>query len=315
MNTKSRVLPSDVAMNKAPGLFAILMSVNVASYVVCTPMMVKILEAKETSIFSMLGMMLLTVLGAQLGDKISRTYNKVVGVLTSIFLAAVGITVCALDAFDILYIPGPALMATATGDSVFFITTYVLSDVVSEVFGYQASRLSGNVSAIFAIIVGLVGKLLTAIPVPEYAEANESAFQFIYGGGIYVAIVGVLIYAVGDFFNDRIFRWIKSRKSGVDFGSYSLRAIGSSLFGKTADLALFSLLVMIPFSNPGICQALGIDCWGMDVKSIAGNFLLGVTLQITLECMFSPVSYLLSRSVRKRIEKQELISLNATSTR
>ena len=78
------------------------------------------------------------------------------------------------------------------------------------------------------------------------------------------------------------------------------------MFGKTVDLALFSLLVMIPFSNPSICKALGIDCWGMDMKSIAGNFLLGVTLQITLECMFSPVSYLIAKGVRHRINKYDV---------
>lgn len=304
---------SDVALTQAPELFAVLMAISVASYAICTPMMVKILEAKETSIFSMIVMMGLTVIGARIGDSIHRNLNKFLGVLVGILCGGLGVAICMLDAFDVIYIPGPKLMATATGDSVFFITTYVLSDVVSEVFGYRASRLTGNVSAIFAVTVATVGKLLTAVPVPEYAAGNEAAFSFVYGGGIYVAVAGVIIYAVGDFFNDLVFRTIKKKKSGVDFGSYSLRAIGSSLVGKTADLALFSLLVMIPFSNESICQILHMDCWGMDMKSILGNFLLGVTLQITLECAFSPVSYIISKKVRARISKDTSakISLNA----
>ena len=299
MKSKNEVV--DTSWSKAPGLFAILMSVNVTSYVLCTPMMVKILEAKETSIFSMMLMVVLTTVGAWVGNKIQLKGHKAVGTLLGIVCALFGICVCGLDAFDKLYIPGPTLMATATGDSIFFIMTYITSDIFSEVFGYKASRLSGNVAATAAITVGLLGKLLTFVPVPEYAEANEAAFDFVYGGGIYVAIVGVLIYAVGDWFNDRVFRWLKTKKNGEDYGSYSLRAIGSSIFGKTADLLLFSILVMVPFSTPKICDFLGMESWGMDLKSIAGNFLLGVTLQITLECMCSPLSYSLSQKIKNKL--------------
>lgn len=299
MKPKSNV---DESWSKAPALFAVLMAINVASYALCVPMMVKILEAKETSIFSILGMLVLTVCGmllaGRLGNKIGKTAGYVVGALISIG----GIVLCALDAADILFIPGPTVMATATGDSLFFIATYIVSDVFSEVFGYKASRLSGNTAAIFAIVSSLIAKLFTGIPVPEYAEANESAFDFVYGGGIYVTVVGILIYAVGDFLNDKLFAYIKKKKPGEGFSSYSLRSIGSSILGKTADLGLFTLLVMIPFSIPSFCSAIGMDCWGMDAKSIAGNFLLGIAFQITVEALMSPVSYKISTKVRKRIE-------------
>lgn len=236
MKTKS--VPEQ-SWSKAPALFAILMSINVASYTLCVPMMVKILEANETSIFSILGMLILTVIGMLLAGKLSAK-NKVLGYGVGALLSLVGITVCALDAFDKLFIPGPTVMATATGDSLFFIATYIISDVFSDVFGYKASRLSGNTAAIFAVIVALMGKLMTPIPVPEYAEANEVAFDFIYGGGIYVTVVGILIYAVGDFLNDKLFAYIKRKKPGNEFSSYSIRSIGSSVLGKTADLGLAS---------------------------------------------------------------------------
>lgn len=185
--------------SKAPALFAVLMAINVASYALCVPMMVKILEAKETSIFSILSMLILTVLGMLLAGKLGEKKHKGVGYASGALLSLTGIVLCALDAVDVLFIPGPTVMATATGDSLFFIATYIVSDVFSEVFGYKASRLSGNTSAIFAVVAALIAKAFTGIPVPEYAEANESAFDFIYGGGIYVTIVGILIYAVGDF--------------------------------------------------------------------------------------------------------------------
>lgn len=299
MNTK---LQSEESWRKAPALFAVLMAINVASYALCVPMMVKILEAKETSIFSILGMLVLTVLGMLLAGKLGEKMNKGVGYAAGVLLSLMGIVLCALDAIDVLNIPGPTVMATATGDSLFFIATYIVSDVFSEVFGYRASRLSGNTSAIFAVVAALIAKAFTGIPVPEYAEANESTFDFIYGGGIYVTIVGILIYAVGDFLNDKLFAYIKKKKPGEGFSSYSLRSIGSSILGKTADLGLFTLLVMIPFSIPSFCSVLGMDCWGMDAKSIAGNFLLGIAFQITVEALLSPVSYKIATNVKKSLE-------------
>ena len=295
-------IKSEESWGKAPALFAVLMSINVASYALCVPMMVKILEARETSIFSIIGMLVLTVFGMLLAGKIGEKKHKGVGYALGALLSLMGIVLCALDAVDALFIPGPTVMATATGDSLFFIATYIVSDVFSEVFGYKASRLSGNTSAIFAVVTALIAKAFTGIPVPEYAEANESAFDFIYGGGIYVTIVGILIYAVGDFLNDKLFAFIKRKKPGKSFSSYSLRSIGSSILGKSTDLGLFTLLVMIPFSIPRFCSALGMDCWGMDAKSIAGNFLLGIAFQITVEALMSPVSYKISTQVRKRIE-------------
>lgn len=298
---KSKIQKEE-SWGKAPGLFAVLMAINVASYALCVPMMVKILEAKETSIFSILGMLIFTVCGMLLAGKLSARVNKLVAYACGALLSAAGIVLCALDAVDVLYIPGPTVMATATGDSLFFIATYIVSDVFSEVFGYKASRLSGNTSAIFAIVAALLAKGLTVVPVPEYAEANESAFDFIYGGGIYVTVVGILIYAVGDFLNDKLFAYIKKRKPGDGYANYSLRSIGSSILGKTADLGLFTVLVMIPFSIPSFCKAIGMDCWGMDSRSIAGNFLLGIAFQITVEALMSPVSYKIASKVKRRIE-------------
>ena len=294
-------IQSEATWSKAPALFAVLMSINVASYTLCVPMMVKILEAKETSIFSILGMLVLTVVGMLLAGKLSEKAGKGLSYTLGAVISAFGITACALDAFDKVAIPGPTVMATATGDSLFFIATYIVSDVFSEVFGYKASRLSGNTAAIFAVTAALLAKLLTGIPVPEYAAANESAFDFIYGGGIYVTVVGILIYAVGDFLNDKLFAYIKKKKPGDAYANFSIRSIGSSILGKTADLGLFTLLVMVPFSIPSFCTALGMDCWGMDAKSIAGNFLLGIAFQITIEALMSPVSYRIATKVKKQL--------------
>lgn len=308
----------DISCSRAPFLFAILMSINVACYALCTPMMTKIIEGKETSIFSMLFMMLVSVGGTRLGDKVARSGNKAGGIVVGVLCVLAGLTVCVLDAFDVLYVPGFKVMSTLTGDSLFFIAVYVLSDVFSEVFGYKASRISANTTAAFSLVVGIIGKLLTYIPVPEYAAANEAAFSFVYGGGIYASIAGVIIFMIGDMCNDKVFKKFKSKKNArADYESFSFRSICSSFVGKSVDLALFSLLVMVPFSNPTICEVLGASSWGMDASSLLGNYILGITLQITIETSLSPVSYIISKKLRHKIEsdnpvieQSSVVSLN-----
>lgn len=300
---------SDISCSRAPFLFAILMSINVACYAICTPMMTKIVEGGETSIFSMLFMMLVSVGGTRVGDKIVRSGNKAGGIIIGVFCVLAGMTVCVLDAVDVLYVPGFKVMSTMTGDSLFFIAVYVLSDVFSEVFGYKASRISANTAAMFSLVVGIAGKLLTQVPVPEYAAPNEAAFSFIYGGGIYANIAGVIIFMIGDMCNDKVFKKFKSKTSArSDYGSFSLRSICSSFVGKSVDLALFSLLVMVPFSTPAICELLGMSSWGMNASSLLGNFILGITLQITIETSLSPVSYIISKKIRHKIESDNLVT-------
>lgn len=295
-------IQSEEVWSKAPKLFAVFMSINVASYAVVLPLMSKTLEiqdAGETSVISVLSMLVLTVVGMLLAGKLSEKAGKGISYTLGAIISAFGVIMCALDAFDKLAVPGPTVTATATGDSLFFIVTYIVSDVFSEVFGYKASRLSGNTAAIFAFVVALVAKLMSVIPSDE---AGEAAFNYIYGGGLYATTVGIAIYAVGDFLDDKLFAYIKKKKSGDQFSSYSVRSIGSSLLGKTADIALFTTLVLVPFSNATFCEKFKIENWGWTSKQLLGNFLFGIAIQITIEALMSPVSYKISTKVKKQLE-------------
>lgn len=297
-------------VKKAPFLFAILFAISVASYTLTTPLMIKNITLNPVSALSLLGMMLAALSGALVSDPIGKKlHNPVAGFSVAILFASAGIAMLILEMGGVIHLPGPMIDANLTGDSLFFIFTYVLSDVFSEVFGYKASRISANTSAIFALSVSLLCKGMTLIPGPDWAADNDFSFSFIYGGGIYVTILGILIYALGDWANDAAYKWIREKTGGSNFSAYSLRSIGSSIIGKTVDLTLFSVLVLIPLSTDWICEKLGIISWGMTADAIKGNYILGVTLQITLEVMFAPVAYLISKSVLNQVKKPQ--SLNS----
>jgi len=299
---------SDKAIRNAPIVFSVLMAINVACYALCNVMMVKIIEGKEASVLSMLLMTLCAVGGMSAGSKLAGR-SKAAGILVGGLIAAIGVGFCIADA-TVWSVPGPQVMSTITGDSIFFTATYVLSDVFSEVFGYKASRISNITAAGFTLFANAAAKLMTLVPGPDYAQPNDDAFQFVYGGGFYVAIASVLIYMVGDFLNDKVFSLLKSKKSAKNtYGSYSKRSILSSLAGKSVDIGLFSLCVFIPFSNPTFCQAMGIESWGMTGPALLGNFFLGIAIQSTTEVALTPVSYLISRKLTK--VNHNKISLNS----
>lgn len=297
-------------VKKSPFLFGILFAIAVASYTLTTPLMVKNITFHPVSALCLGSMMVFSLLGAFVGDFLAkRLRNDWVGPSFGLFGASIGVSAFILEAGGLIHLPGPMVDANLTGDSLFFIFTYVLSDVFSEVFGYRASRISANTSAIFALFVALLCKGMTMIPGPDWAKDNDFAFSFMYGGGIYITILGILIYALGDWANDKAYQAIRNKTGGTSFGAYSLRSIGSSIVGKTVDLTLFSVLVMIPLSTDWICERLGIISWGMTADAIKGNYILGITLQITTEVILSPIAYFISKTVLNQVHKPQ--SLNS----
>jgi uncharacterized PurR-regulated membrane protein YhhQ (DUF165 family) len=294
--------PKDLMVRESPYLFAILMAINVVCYTLCTVMMVKIIEPGVVSVVSLFLMVAAAVLGVRIGFKLNKAKHTALGIGLGGIVAAAGVVLCVLDVFDKIAIPGFEVPASFTGDYVFFTTTYMLSDIFSEVFGYKASRISCTTSALVAVAVGLIGKGLTLISAPEWAAPNQDAFQFIYGGAFYSTIAGVLIYAIGDYINDRVFRKLKnSSKASLEYGSFAYRSMLSSACGKILDLALFSMVVMVPLSTQSICDALGITSWGMGTAQLFGNFCLGISMQITLEVILSPVTYKITRIIRNKL--------------
>ena len=306
MKSKSEIGYENV--RKMPVMFAILASIGVGSYVAVTPLMVKQMYIGEGSIISMILMPVLAFIGVIISGKFQRAgLPKWVGWITVFLTTAVGLTVCVLDALGYIPLPGPKASVCQNGDVLFFISTYVLSDVFSEVFGYKASRVSNMIAAAFALLVCLGGKALTYIPAPETAVDAESAFLYVFGGAFYSTIVGSVVYFLGDWVNDKVFAKIQNRvSSDYSFTSFSVRALGSSFCGRLVDISLFALLVLVPFSNQSFCDTFGLICWDMSPALIIGNAIFTTLFQVTVEIACTPVSYHISQSLLKRAEKMHV---------
>ena len=116
-----------------------------------------------------------------------------------------------------------------------FPVSYILNDVIAEVWGYRKARLiiwSGFVmNLLMVVFFGL------AIVLPSASFwTDQNAFIKILGSTPRIVAASLLSYLTGSFLNALIMSRMKIRQKGRNFG---LRVILSTLGGETADSVLF----------------------------------------------------------------------------
>lgn len=126
---------------------------------------------------------------------------------------------------------------TMTGAVFIFPITYILSDLVSEVYGYRWSRLTCYFGFAANLFAALVFSAVIQSPAPSYWQ-NQEAFQTVLGSTPRVLVASLLAFVIGDFVNDQIFAKMKRRYPDSIKG-FGARAIFSSLMGELVDSLVF----------------------------------------------------------------------------
>ena len=91
---------------------------------------------------------------------------------------------------------------TMTGAVFIFPITYILSDLVSEVYGYRWSRLTCYFGFAANLFAALVFSAVIQSPAPSYWQ-NQEAFQTVLGSTPRVLVASLLAFVIGDFVNDQ----------------------------------------------------------------------------------------------------------------
>lgn len=161
-----------------------------------------------------------------------------------------------------------------------FPMTYILSDVLSEVYGYKVSRIAAN-WAIFG--TGLASLYFTAtITIPGSSIwANQEALVTVLGNTPIIAIASMLAFWVGDLVNDRVFQYLKNKNSSEKF--FIVRALGSSLAGKYVDAIIFTFI--------------GLHFLPMNIKLVI--VATAPFVQILVEFLVSPITHYVAKQVKK----------------
>ena len=122
-----------------------------------------------------------------------------------------------------------------TGGLLIFPVSYIVNDVVCEVWGYRKASLLIWTGFLSNFAFMMVACLADAIPGAPYWD-NEEGFHAIFGLTPRIALASFVSFIVGSFVNAYVMSRMKINDKGKRF---PMRAIISTIFGEGADSLLF----------------------------------------------------------------------------
>ena len=138
---------------------------------------------------------------------------------------------------------GPWSMTAAV---VVFPLSYIISDVIAEVYGFKAARSVMWFGFAMNALMVLLFAFVNLLPAPVWFEDAKS-YKIVLGSAPRMFIASMLAYLFGSWINAMVLSKMKVKAEGKGFG---LRAIISTLFGETVDSLIFipiGFLGKLPF--------------------------------------------------------------------
>ena len=205
-------------------------------------------------------------------NKTRKMKNKTHEVSVLFYVMATLFTTClmaanlfALKQFSL----GPAHF---TGALLVFPLSYIINDVVAEVWGFRRARMLIWVAFAMNFLFVLLGALVDVLP---GEGMNVEAFHSICGLAPRVAIASFLAFLVGSFMNAMVMSKMKVRSEGKRF---ALRAVLSTLAGEACDSVIF-----FPIALAGVVEWSMMPTfvlWQVGLKTLYELLVLPVTVRV-----------------------------------
>jgi uncharacterized integral membrane protein (TIGR00697 family) len=132
---------------------------------------------------------------------------------------------------------GPANM---TAGLIVFPVSYILNDVVCEVWGYRRTRLLIWLGFAMNFMFVVFGAIADWIPGAPYWHGEEG-FHQIFGLALRIAGASFLAFLAGSFMNAYVMSKMKLNSDGKNF---SARAVMSTIWGELTDSIIFFPLAL-----------------------------------------------------------------------
>lgn len=190
-------------------------------------------------------------------------------------------------------IDAPLLGTLTFGAGVlFFPISFIFGDILTEVYGYAASRRviwAGFAGLAFA---SLMAWMIVALPPAPYWH-NQEAYEVAFGSTWRISLAGLIAFAAGGFINSFVMAKMKTVSAGKHLWQ---RTITSTIFGEVVDTVLF---VPMAFWNTGIIP-------NDKIPLIIGAQIIA---KIAVEVAFTPVVYK-TVAFLKRAENEDYYDKN-----
>ena len=171
-----------------------------------------------------------------------------------------------------------------SGAVVIFPISYIINDLLTEVYGYHRAMRVIWMGFILSAFVALAAQLVSWLPQPIYPENQEVAASFnkLFGLVPRTTCASLLAFIIGSHMNT----WVMSRMKIVQKGhGFGWRAILSTVVGELCDSVVFYPLAF-----------LGVMPFG----AILSIILTQVTVKTLYEVLVLPVTTALSRRLKKK---------------
>ncbi len=183
----------------------------------------------------------------------------------------------------------PVLPIITDGGAFLFPLTYILGDILAEVYGLKKAHRAIWTGFALAALMSITFAVVAAAP-PADDWPNNDAWAAVLGFVPRIVVASLAGYLAGQFLNALVLVKIKQR-----FGTERLwvRLIGSTIVGEFADTLVFCLIAFGP---------LGVFMGGgsIDLPTLVNYTLVGFIYKVIVEVVFLPVTYRVIPWVRRR---------------
>jgi len=172
------------------------------------------------------------------------------------------------------------------GGTLLFPISYIFGDILTEVYGYRASRRVIWTGFAALAASSMLFLILSKLPGDSSWEgyAGQKAYDAILGGmssgGI--AFASLIAYWAGEFSNSTILAVMKVKTDGKALWA---RTIGSTLVGELVDTVVFVV----------IASAAGVFGWELFASLVLTNYLF----KCGIETAMTPVTYVIVHALKK----------------
>jgi hypothetical protein len=169
------------------------------------------------------------------------------------------------------------------GGFIVFPLTYVIGDVLSEVYGFAATRRAVYVAFVMEAVAAFTFWLTAYLPAADFYE-HQAAFEAVVKPFTQLIIAGLAGFLIGQLLNAWVVVRIKQRTKERYLWA---RLIGSTVVGEFADTLVFCSIA---------ATAIGIDSWDDFLTYVA----LGFVYKTAVEVLVLPITYRVIAYVKRR---------------
>ena len=158
----------------------------------------------------------------------------------------------------------------------FFPVSYVLGDVLTEVYGYANARRCIWAGFAAMLFMALMATVVVALP-PAANWGNQAAYEAVFGQVPRIVFASIAAFWAGEFVNSYVLAKMKIWTQGRMLWA---RTIGSTIFGEGVDSALFYPLAFLGAAGwtTELVIAVALTQWG--IKTLWEAVLTPVTYAI-----------------------------------